>query len=138
MATTAAFSFPLGTLAWLAKRVRRIRLLQPQNCKESTLNGVHLRTRSLRPNVAVVGEVAGVRSEQLRKADRTLRRLVRGGLHDSNPTCGKAVREIIAWADIEAALVRAGYLDSPGLALRRVRPLRSATTSRLRHQLCCC
>jgi hypothetical protein len=63
-------------------------------------------------------EVAGVRTAQVHKADRTLRRLVRDGLHDSNPACGRAVRAIIPWTDIETALIRAGHLDKDGRVVR--------------------
>jgi hypothetical protein len=57
-----------------------------------------------------LAEVAGVPKPQVRDADRALRRLVRLGLPDSNPRCGMAVRSIIPWRDVEAALLEAGYL----------------------------
>ena len=70
------------------------------------------------PMLLWLAEVAGVRTAQVHKADRTLRRLVRDGLHDSNPACGRAVRAIIPWTDIEAALIRAGHLDKDGRVVR--------------------
>jgi hypothetical protein len=62
------------------------------------------------PMLLWLAEAAGVRTSQLRKADGALRRLVRDGLHDSNPACGRAVRSIIPWREIEAALIEAGLL----------------------------
>jgi hypothetical protein len=58
------------------------------------------------PMLLWLAEVAGVPNAQVREADRLLRRLVESGLPDSNPRCGMAVRSIIPWRDVEAALIK--------------------------------
>ena len=63
------------------------------------------------PMLLWLAEVAGVRRSQLRRADRALRCLVQAGLPDSNPGCGMAVRSIIPWRDVEAALIEAGHIE---------------------------
>ena len=65
------------------------------------------------PMLLWLAEAAGAPSAQLRKADRALRRLVRDGLHDSSPRCGSAVRAIIPWVVVEAALIQARHLHRP-------------------------
>jgi hypothetical protein len=68
------------------------------------------------PMLLWLAEAAGVRTPQLREADRTLRRLVQDGLHDSNPRCGMAVRSIIPWRDVEAVLIQARLLNENATA----------------------
>ena len=56
------------------------------------------------PMLLWLAEAADVRTALVHEADRALRRLVRDGFHDSNPRCGLAVRAIIPWVVVEAAL----------------------------------
>jgi hypothetical protein len=65
------------------------------------------------PMLLWLAEAAGVRPALVREADRALHRLVRDGLHDSNPRCGMTVRAIIPWVVVEAALIQAGRLHRP-------------------------
>lgn len=63
------------------------------------------------PMLLWLAEVAGVPKAQVRDADRALRALVELGLSDSNPRCGMAVRSIIPWRVVEAALLEARHLE---------------------------
>jgi hypothetical protein len=65
------------------------------------------------PMLLWLAEAADVRTALVHEADRALRRLVRDGFHDSNPRCGLAVRAIIPWVVVEAALIQAGHLHRP-------------------------
>jgi hypothetical protein len=65
------------------------------------------------PMLLWLAEAADVRTALVREADRALRRLVRDGLHDSNPLSGLTVRAIIPWVVVEAALIQAGRRHRP-------------------------
>ena len=76
------------------------------------------------PMLLWLAEAADVRTALVREADRALRRLVRDGLHDSNPRSGLTVRAIIPWVVVEAALIPGRTPPPAGKACRRYRDRR--------------
>jgi hypothetical protein len=60
------------------------------------------------PMLLWLAEAAGLPKQQLRLADHALRRLTARGVSDSNPKAAVAVRAILPWPDVCAALVERG------------------------------
>jgi hypothetical protein len=62
------------------------------------------------PMLLWLAEAADVDKGLVREANRVMRRVVDAGLSDSNPKTANAVRKIIGWPLVEAALTKRGLL----------------------------
>jgi hypothetical protein len=63
------------------------------------------------PMLLWLAEASGVRKYQVLEAHRTMRVMVDRGLSDSSPKVGVAVRRVIPWGDVHAALIARGLLE---------------------------
>ena len=64
------------------------------------------------PMLLWLAEAAGVPAGAVREADGVLRALTGQGLSESHPRAGIAVRKVLPWSLVEAALVRRGLIEA--------------------------